>query len=324
MGTQIGGDFIGFSFGGVHSSSLGIIRTSDGSRYNQNLLPTIQDKTVQVPGADGMYYFGSYYTQRQFNISIAYDSLTEDQIRQIKQTFGNKEPQKLIFDETPYKFYWAKCTGTPSLKFICFSDPPQNSEDMQAGRLYKGEGTLTFVCHDPFAYSVSRYTDGFKDKNGNLPKYIDDWKISSGIIEGNGNSKDYNATKIQEDDVYGNEVPTVSLNVSNKGDLETNWRITALPKLDKKITLTIKRTDTGEFLHIEDLELKEPDIKVKIDSKTNLILGATKDFNTNNTYNEYITGGSFFNLPVKDNIPLTFEIGENTHVGVIKFHYKYY
>ena len=42
-------DFVGFTYNNVHSSSLGIVRTSDGSRFNENLLPTIQDKTVQVP-----------------------------------------------------------------------------------------------------------------------------------------------------------------------------------------------------------------------------------------------------------------------------------
>jgi hypothetical protein len=59
-GTQ--NDFVGFTFNGIHSSELGILRTSEGSRFNENLLPTIQDKTVQVPGGDGTYYFGSYYT----------------------------------------------------------------------------------------------------------------------------------------------------------------------------------------------------------------------------------------------------------------------
>jgi hypothetical protein len=39
-------DYIGFTFNGVHSSDLGIMRVSDGSRYNDSLLPTIQDKTV--------------------------------------------------------------------------------------------------------------------------------------------------------------------------------------------------------------------------------------------------------------------------------------
>jgi hypothetical protein len=34
-------DYVGFTFNGVHSSSLGIVRTSEGSRFNENLLPTI-------------------------------------------------------------------------------------------------------------------------------------------------------------------------------------------------------------------------------------------------------------------------------------------
>jgi len=34
-------DYIGFTFNGIHSSELGIVRTSEGSRFNENLLPTI-------------------------------------------------------------------------------------------------------------------------------------------------------------------------------------------------------------------------------------------------------------------------------------------
>ena len=55
----LSGDFIGFTFNNIHSSDMGIIRTSDGSRFNENLLPTFADKTVQVPGGDGIYYFNS-------------------------------------------------------------------------------------------------------------------------------------------------------------------------------------------------------------------------------------------------------------------------
>jgi hypothetical protein len=35
------GDFIGFSYNGKHSSDLGIVRTSNGSRFDENLLPTM-------------------------------------------------------------------------------------------------------------------------------------------------------------------------------------------------------------------------------------------------------------------------------------------
>lgn len=176
MGIQIGGEFIGFKFGDVHSSELGIVRVSDGSRYNENLLPTIQDKTVQIPGGDGSYYFGSYYTQRTFNISIAFDSVTEEQLNNIKRTYGSKVLQKLIFDEKSDRFYWVKSTGTPNLKYICFDEDGQN--------IYKGEGTLNFIGYDPFGYSVDEYTDIINAQGTNIGQKINnigdleaDWRV---------------------------------------------------------------------------------------------------------------------------------------------------
>ena len=58
------GDFMGFTFNNHHSSEYGIVRTSDGSRYNEELLPSFNDNTIAVPGGDGAYYFGSYYNQK--------------------------------------------------------------------------------------------------------------------------------------------------------------------------------------------------------------------------------------------------------------------
>lgn len=147
-------DYIGFTFNGVHSSELGIKRTSEGSRFNESLLPTTQDKTVQVPGGDGMYYFGSYYTQRQFNISYAFDSLTEQQLSRIKAVFGDKKPHRLIFDEAPYKVYLAKVTGSASIKHIPFAEGTTN-------RIYKGEGSIQFTAYEPFARSVYKYLDQY-------------------------------------------------------------------------------------------------------------------------------------------------------------------
>ena len=95
--------FVGFTYNGKHSSELGIVRVSDGSRFNENLLPTIKDKTVQVPGGDGTYYFGSEYTQRQFTINFAFDSLTEERIRELKTWLGDKKIHKLSFDEAEHK-----------------------------------------------------------------------------------------------------------------------------------------------------------------------------------------------------------------------------
>lgn len=175
------GDYIGFSFGKkadgtpMHSSDLGIVRTSNGSRFDENLLPTMQDKTVPVPGGDGTYYFGSYYTQRQFSVSFAFDSLTEEQVATLKSHFGDKKIQDLIFDERPYKIYRAKVTGSATLKYIPFSEGATN-------RLYKGEGTLQFTCYEPFARCA--FTN--KTYNELKPQYtnIDEWWDASKIEQG--------------------------------------------------------------------------------------------------------------------------------------------
>jgi hypothetical protein len=53
--------WLDFKYGDNYASDFGLIRVSNGSRYNDNLLPTLNDKTADVPGGDGMYYFNSYY-----------------------------------------------------------------------------------------------------------------------------------------------------------------------------------------------------------------------------------------------------------------------
>jgi hypothetical protein len=40
------GDYTGFTYNNAHSSDLGLIRTSNGSRFSMDLLPQAQDKTV--------------------------------------------------------------------------------------------------------------------------------------------------------------------------------------------------------------------------------------------------------------------------------------
>ena len=175
------GDFLGFTFDGIHSSELGIFRVSDGSRYTENLLPTIQDKTVQVPGGDGTYYFNSYYTKKDIFFPISFGELTEEQLRRIKVLFSDKKIHDLIFDEIPYKIYKVKVSGTPNLKYVCFDNldfsdrrdgdpdaPIRGKEDLYGiglsplrGRIYKGEGQLSFVSYSPFAKSRYKFIDQY-------------------------------------------------------------------------------------------------------------------------------------------------------------------
>ena len=198
-------DYIGFSYNGVHSSDLGIVRVSDGSRFNENLLPTIQDKTVQVPGGDGTYYFGSYYTQRQFSVSFAFDSLTEVQLARLKSHFGDKRIHDLIFDEVPYKVYKAKVTGTATIKYIPFAEGTTN-------RIYKGEGSIQFTCYYPFAQCRFKTRKEYEDLGCTS---IDEWWSASNIDQG-GNFGDIDTPFTLEISGEGNIV-------TNNGEI--NWNL---------------------------------------------------------------------------------------------------
>ena len=139
-------DFIGFTYNGKHCiKDFDVYRTSDGSRYNDNLVPSVTDKTVDIPGGNGQYFFQATHKNRQFSVSIAFDHLTEQKYREMRTWLDGKEIHDLIFDEAPYKVYSAKVTGTPQLKTICFNEEGQ--------RIYKGEGTIQFTCYWPYAHT---------------------------------------------------------------------------------------------------------------------------------------------------------------------------
>ena len=60
-------DFIGFTYNGKHSIDyFGIYRTSNGNRYDDNLVPTMTDKTTDVSGGDGQFYFSTQHKSRVF------------------------------------------------------------------------------------------------------------------------------------------------------------------------------------------------------------------------------------------------------------------
>lgn len=278
MSTIRRADYIGFTFNGFHSSELGIVRVSNGSRFDESLLPTIQDKTVQIPGRDGMYLFGSYYTQKQFNISYAFDTLTEKQLALIKRVFGDKEIHDLTFDEAPYKTYQAKVTGSASIKYIPFSEGEKN-------RVYKGEGTIQFTAYNPFAVCKHKYLNDKYYKNFNN---IEEWNGAAGLLDTQGQLDTNNGSNVL---------------LYNPGDKETDFILTLNFNKDGIIREGYIRIN-DDVLELEEFKSKNDD-SVKINSKLNLIEGYRNGRKTGNIYNKHIISGDFFKIPVStDEDPL--------------------
>lgn len=315
------GDYLGFTFNGVHSSKLGIVRVSDGDRYNKELLPTFSDITATVPGLDETYYFGSTYTQKTITVKFAFDSLTDAQIREMRKLFSSKKPQDLIFDETPYKVYSVKVNNPPKLNYLCFEEEEQ--------RLYKGDGEIDFVAYSPFARSRFKYLDDYTLTH--IPEWkgsIDDitgilnnreeWKDSSGII-----SRAETTIVLNELDKAVEADTSYRFLLHNPGDCKNESKI--LLKFNNnnnnniKIFLAKGRDNPNEYAGITIDINKLPNSSINntiygvvIDNKTKLIhpltepftiIGRSSNDSTSWTYdntiilNYIISAGDFFTIP---------------------------
>ena len=299
MAIALKGDFIGFSFNEHRSESLGIVRVSDGSRYNEDLVPTTQDKTVQVPGGDGFYYFGSDYTQRQFSINIAFDELTEKQFRELQQVFGTKELGKLVFDERPYKYYMVK-SSKPQLKYICFGKDGE--------RIYKGEGTLTFTAYYPFAKSVFKFLEKEIEKETGKEVYvlrktysnIEEWAEASGMKAQDMKAQGKLDTIPKNED---NEPIPGDILVYNAGDLETDFILKFNGAPGGAVNIELSQQNVGNkkaLLNLKKFGLKNTDTGFQINTKTNLIEGFNAEGLTGTLYNENIIQGDFFKIPPRE------------------------
>ena len=200
-------DFIGFSFNGRHSSEFNVYLVSNGSRYQDVLVPSPTDYTEQVPGRAGELYFGSDIESRQFSISIAYDDLSERQVRQLRQWLTPKATGELIFDERPYKAYGAKISGSPTLDFICF-------DKTDGSRVYKGEGSIEFICYYPYA----RVSGEKKELKYYLNEYSD-LLYSVGMVSTPSKISDFKEkTKIKIEEIWGDggkgKINTGAVNLS--------------------------------------------------------------------------------------------------------------
>ena len=311
MGLGLSGDFIGFTFNNVHSSTLGIMRISDGSRYNEDLLPTYQDKVVDAPGTDETYYFGSYYKQKVINISIAFEDLSEVQIRKIKQLFSDKEIHELWFDETPYKAYNVKVSGNPSLKYICFD---KYRVDGYSERVYKGEGTLSFIAYYPFAHSRYKYLDDYGVDCPNL----EEWAATSNL------KLKQNYDKLIP--IKGSVAKEKKVQLWNAGDLETDFKINIDFNVKKKITSGEIRISPNLGLYLSDIQCQGNDDGIQINSRLKIIQGYKRDKQgkiqiSSNVYNKHIVSGDFFKIPIGESQLKIVNLEGNSFE--IDYHYWY-
>lgn len=308
------GDFTEFYFDGISSKELGITRVSDGSRYNFDLQPTVKNVTVEVPGGDGYYFFGDSYTDKKMDIQIAFDNLTEAQIRRISNIFSSKKELKdFYFTNHPYKVWKVKITNPIQLNALCFDESPNH-------RRYKGEGRIQLQAFTPFARERMKYLDEYVEefkqiakKRGYNPEeaeiWVKEWADASQLLWNKKDPEDWfdydSSMPSQAVDKDGDPLlySPGMIRCWNAGDREADYYLyfikTDQTTYDYRIRCnTIAAgNECGEF-RIEGLQLANTDAGFRINSQLHLIEGVDENGDpTGTVYNQYKTSGDYFRLP---------------------------
>lgn len=323
--------------GFISCVDLGFVRTSDGSRYNKNLHPTIEDRAVQVPGGHGNYYFGMFWRDKDFSIPIAYDEMTETQMRAITLLFaGDRKMWDIYFDEEPYKVWHVKITSPVQLNYICMDEPNNGSVNPQIvhnhmlydtssnnnvsnsnTRTYKGEGTISLKAYTPFARERFKYLNNYSENNKN------EWKEASRLLDSQGTY-----------DSFTNNV----FNLWNAGDLPSDWQlILELEELSSGLTIS-NYSDEGHVNLVEDEDgsvhkltfnsfvVQGSDTHIRINSALNIAEGGTivndSFVPSGNIYDKSRQSGKYFKL----NRGASYIVigAEGVTNATLIYHYRYF
>ena len=159
---------MGFTFCDIHSSKYNLLSVSNGGRYSQSLFADFEDSTDSVMGMDGVYYYGTDMKTKPITFHCFINRITETQLRGLRAWLHPKRVGKLVFDESPYKYYIAKISQMPSFSFVPHSD--------YGSHVYSGDFELEFVAHDPFGYSFANSIDEYNYDSE------PSWYYDSGIL----------------------------------------------------------------------------------------------------------------------------------------------
>lgn len=320
-------DFLGFTFNGVHSKrDLGIVRVSSNNRYNTNITPQVSDSTQTITGNDGAVLFNSTFKSMTFTIDFAFDHLTDVLIRRLKRTFYTRETSELVFDESPYKAYDVKVTGTPMLKYVPFME--------NGARVYKGEGSVQLIAYYPYAHTPTKLwnassqlvaADGLILGNYSATYYTnkDQWAEASGLTSASpiGGSAWYN-----RGDLPTPFIITMTQDTSATSE-ETSDTTEELP-VEYTLELTRTRGSASEVLNTIKFTLPVDVTEVKWDSKLGLLYYTGE---TDTVMLEY-TGNGCCALPVTEDgeslyytlIPSNTSSSNTTPTLTISYKYWYY
>lgn len=288
---KVGQDTVEISY---YLPDFGLYRVSNSNRYNDILVPTIKSTTVEVPGGDGMYWFGSQHTQKPFTIKFAYDNLEESNLHTLRRLFNGKNRLQIIFDEYPYKFYDVVVSQAPQFDYVPYTEDRVMNGVETPRRIFKGEGSVQLTSYLPYAVGVNGVkrwsaTDASGEPTDPLQKTWANWhELYKTVNYYNGS----NAI-----DTYMTFMNKKLIFVWNAGDMPTDFKLTvdaatlnAVTNIDFKEFFTNTTIASFQKSVPADFSFTE---SVTFDSRLHLIYGVSGTI-----YNRYFSTEAFVTIPV--------------------------
>lgn len=123
------------------------------TNVNRDVISNRTNYGLDIPSLVGEYYTGHKYGKREIEVDFAVICKDNTQYFEFIRTLGDvldtNTPKELIFSDEPNKYYMAVIDGTVEIDKI----------------LSNGIGSLTFLCHNPLAYS-KKFKEFQADEDG--------------------------------------------------------------------------------------------------------------------------------------------------------------
>ncbi len=293
-------DYIGFTYKTYHTSQFGLKSVSNGSRYTRNLLPTSDEYTTDVIGGDGTYFFGSKLTNRSFNFDLAFDDVTEQELREITRwLYNNGEISTLIMDELPFIQYYVRVKDILQMKYLAF-------ENDYGVRIYKGELSVEFTAYDPYGYAPYKWLSNYTNDN------IGEWSIASRLL----------ASNTKNGAAYYDTYAAGNIPLYNPGDVATDFVLTMTMATSGSPVNVVVTLGINTFTLYS--ATVPANTQIRVDTKKRLITTTTNAWVSYTVVNSKLTNGNFFQIPVSIETitPLTMTI-TNVTAATITYPYKF-
>lgn len=142
-------EFIGLRYNDKHCEELGLLMVPPSDFYQEEFFGEFEDTTLEVPGREGAYYFGTQIRSKRIAISFAFDDMNSRKRKEVMTWLDPRKTAKLIFDSSPYKYQWVKVAAQPSFSYVPFESEITNGVE----HIFKGTLDVEFLAVDPYSYS---------------------------------------------------------------------------------------------------------------------------------------------------------------------------